>query len=134
MISSRLTSLPSSRTRRMRRSMGMRSIRTGFPARVSSYRPTSRTNVPNCTLSKGMFIAKANLRYFTASCRFLFAVPTDNLQGLSIVSRNVRAHDTQHLGWGQRALQEKSGGTDEISHLPVALDLCSGGVVNLDGP
>jgi hypothetical protein len=81
--------------------MGMRSIRTGFPARVSSYRSTSRTNVPNCTLSEGMFIAKANLRYFTAGHRFLLAAPTDNLQTLSIVSRNVPPQHTHHLGWGQ---------------------------------
>ena len=62
----------------------MRSIRTGFPARASSYRPTSSMNVPICTLSEGI-IRTANLRHFTASRGFLFAVSTGNLQALSIV-------------------------------------------------
>src|SRR5882672_1381032 len=118
----------------MRRSMGMRSSRTSFPARVSSYRSTSRTNGPNCILSEGMFIARANLRYFKASRRFLFAVPTDNLQALSIVSRNVRAAKYSTLGVEPTRPPRKIWRTNEIPHLPVALGACTGSFVNVDSP
>src|SRR5260370_31052181 len=54
MISSRATNLPPSRTRRISRSIGMRSMCTGFPPRVSSYRLMSKTNCPSWTISEGM--------------------------------------------------------------------------------
>jgi hypothetical protein len=54
-----------------------------------------------------MSIAKASLRYFTASRRLLCAIPTDNLQALSIVPRNVQPQDTQHLG-GANAPSKKN--------------------------
>jgi hypothetical protein len=54
--------------------MGIRSIRTGFPARVSSYRSGSMTNCPNCTLSEGMFSCHSAcniLRPCLQSCAFV---------------------------------------------------------------
>ena len=63
MISSRPTNRPFSRTSRINRSIGMRSMRTGFPPQVSSYRLTSRTNGPSWTTSEGMETpANATLR------------------------------------------------------------------------
>jgi hypothetical protein len=51
MISSRPTSLPFSRIRRISKSMGMRSRWIACPEQVSSYRLKSKTNFPNRTFS-----------------------------------------------------------------------------------
>jgi hypothetical protein len=65
-------------------------------------------NVPNCTLSEGMFIRKANLRHFTASRGFLFTVSTGNLQALSIVSGSVWPQDTSRNLGGANAPSKKN--------------------------
>src|SRR5260370_32494484 len=86
MISSRPTNLPAARIRRISRSIGMRSMRTGFPPRVSSYRLTSKTNCPSWTLSEVMEAPPRRATVILQPCGpGLVTRPTDNLQALSIV-------------------------------------------------
>jgi len=67
---------------------------TGFPAQVSSYRPVSKTNWPNWTLSEDICPAPANSGHFTSAQQIFVRVPTGNLQVLSIASQQTKPQDT----------------------------------------
>ncbi len=83
----------------------MRSMRTGFPLRVSSYRLTSKTNCPSWTISEGMEAPRQARSFYSLASR-LCTYPTDNLQAPSIVcctaqwqhtgSNRVRLNATPH--------------------------------------